>query len=770
MEVNASYSGSCASNKRQGSGYPSLCDRVSLLGSPDTIIIALGTNDSNDSVPIGDFDFDADIDSLDESNFASAYIKGIKMIKSYYPTARVICLMFMAINQEYRNAVKTIANYYGLDYISIPYFESLGDDKHPSYKGMQRIANRLANIERDYAIEESKKSIAQNEEGIDSLNHIIGEPETMPIGITRESVYVGSDGSVKSSTNLYAIYNVEVKADTQIQLTCYTTSSVSPISIFKDDKYYPVVQPNNVSGIHTYFYYVESDCTIAFSGRLGSGSASEKKLVVRKSNLATNELVTSLATKLSPLAYEQTNEVNQIIDGVVSKVSTNTRYIYYRRVLKGEEVVIKGEITNQTKQLEWGLYSEIPTESSVAISFGKTNKVGENSISITIDIDGYLAVAINNYYHIGWGFYKQVSFREYGLDDRGVLYKPSQVKYIPHRGLRNAEIPENTTYSVMFAALYGLKYSECDVRYTSDGIGVVMHDATINRTMYNTDLSAISEDTAIADNTYEVLSEYVYKSTNPTYRTKLQTMREYIDACAQWDICPIIQGSMSDEDLAYCMQRLGDNWICYGGNFAKVREFSNNVLCLTSASYSSVETMVESLKSIGGNVGLSRLYNSELTDEYIAACKNNGFEVMASFAYQHVNTPDAIRRGVTIVLSDNVGKETNKVLASSIFGWDKFSHDGNVVNGKLVLNSNLSYKLSGKGNYKIYAQFEGEGTITLPDYDNTGVYGSLDFPMNNGVFIYTFAQLEDSDFTLRVNKSSDLVLERLIVLFEEVKI
>ena len=42
--------------------------------------------------------------------------------------------------------------------------------------------------------------------------------------------------------------------------------------------------------------------------------------------------------------------------------------------------------------------------------------------------------------------------------------------------------------------------------------------------------------------------------------------------------------------------------------------------------------------------------------------------------------------------------------------------------------------------------------------------------MNNGVFIYTFAQLEDSDFTLRVNKSSDLVLERLIVLFEEVKI
>ena len=770
LEVNASYSGSCVSSNRNSVGYPSLCDRVSLLGNPDTIIIALGTNDSNNEVPIGEFTYDADMDSLDESYFASAYIKGVKMIQQSYPEARIICLIFMDMAQLYRNAIKDIASHFSLECVDIKYFESLGDEKHPSFKGMVYIANRLSNIETDGKIEGLTKASEDSKYSAMRLDSTVGEALEQPLGITHDAKYVGTDGSVKSSTSLYGIYHIDVKAGTQIQFTSYTTSSVAPIAKFDGENYVPLVLGKTESGLYTYTFNVDSDSTIALSGRIGSTSITLKNLYFRVLNFATKDELDSLSLKLIPTMTNESDEVNQIADGVATNVSTSTRHVYYKEVKKGDKIALKGSITNSTKPVEWALYKEIPSESSVAVVYGKVNMLGDNIIYPSIVEDGYIAFAINISYNKNWGMYKITSFSDFELGSAKLAYLPSKIKFIPHRGLRNAEIPESTTYSVMFAALYGLKHSECDVRYTSDGVGVVMHDTTINRTMYNFNLSAISEDVTIVDNTYETLSQYVYRSTNEIYRTKLQTIKEYIDACAQWDICPIIQGSMSDEDLAYCMQRLGDNWICYGGNFAKVREFSNNVLCLTSASYSSVETMVESLKSIGGNVGLSRLYNSELTDEYIAACKSNGFEVMASFAYQHVNIPDAIRRGVTIVLSDNVGKETNKVLASSIFGWDKFAHDGNVINGKLVLNSNLSYKLSGKGNYKIYAQFEGEGTITLPDYNNKGVYGSLDFPMNNRVFIYTFAQLEDSDFTLRINKSSDLVLERLIVSFEEVKI
>jgi hypothetical protein len=245
-------------------------------------------------------------------------------------------------------------------------------------------------------------------------------------------------------------------------------------------------------------------------------------------------------------------------------------------------------------------------------------------------------------------------------------------------------------------------------------------------------------------------------------------MKEYIDACAQWDICPIIQGSMSDEDLAYCMQRLGDNWICYDGNFTKVRAYSQNVLCLTSNSYDSVEAMVTALKGIGGNVGLSRLYNDQLTDEYIAACKENRWEVMASYAYTKQNIPDAIRRGATIVLSDNVGKDTNKILDSSLLGWDKFSHNGTIENGKLKLNAGgwLNYRITKKGNYKVYAKFSGEGRCVLPSYDNSGVLGETAFTMSNGTFIYTFLYLSDN-YTLSIDADTEMVLESLIICYEE---
>lgn len=348
------------------------------------------------------------------------------------------------------------------------------------------------------------------------------------------------------------------------------------------------------------------------------------------------------------------------------------------------------------------------------------------------------------------------------------IYNPSKIKYIPHRGIRNSEIPENTTYSVMFASLYGLDYSECDVRYTSDRVGVIMHDTTINRTMYNADMSEISEDVTIADNSFDELSTYVYKSTNPIYRTRLQTIREYIDACAQWNVCPIIQGSMSDDDLSYCMQRLGDNWICYGGDFSKVRNYSKHVLCLTSASYNSVDAMINALSTIGGNVGLSRLSNSKLTDEYISACKENGWEIMASYAYEHASIPDAIRRGATIVLSDNVGKNTNRVLVSSLKRWDQFNHNVVVENGKLIVsaNQNVSYTIHKKGSYKIYAMFSGEGSIKLPDYNHAGIYGNIDFPMENDVFTYTFSMLEDNAFDINITTSSELTIEKLIIFYE----
>ena len=133
LEVNVSYSGSTASNLVKG-----FSSRVPLLGTPDIIIVALGTNDSGRAVPIGNIDFDAD--TYDLSQFAPAYIKGIKDTISLYPYARIICLAF-DMGSEYQNTIKTIAEHYNFDYIYV------GDisDVHPNKIEMQAVSDKIYN-------------------------------------------------------------------------------------------------------------------------------------------------------------------------------------------------------------------------------------------------------------------------------------------------------------------------------------------------------------------------------------------------------------------------------------------------------------------------------------------------------------------------------------------------------------------------------------------------------------------------------------------------
>ena len=132
IEINASYSGSTASNLSIG-----FSPRVPLLGNPDVIYIALGTNDSGNGVEIGSIDFNAT--EYDLSKFAPAYIKGIQDTLAAYPKAEVICVAFdMGI--DYQNAIHTIAKHYGLKY----YYVGDISDVHPNKAEMKAVADVIS--------------------------------------------------------------------------------------------------------------------------------------------------------------------------------------------------------------------------------------------------------------------------------------------------------------------------------------------------------------------------------------------------------------------------------------------------------------------------------------------------------------------------------------------------------------------------------------------------------------------------------------------------
>lgn len=150
LEVNASWSGSCASNARYnmtylGQHFPDFYDRVSVLGSPDVIFVTLGTNDSGDSVELGEYDFDTVYTDLSESTFRTAYIKGMKALKELYPDAEIVCIA-ERMNPWYMGSIRHIARELGAKFVDIGDYYSPDQDTyrlHPNTKGMRQIASAV---------------------------------------------------------------------------------------------------------------------------------------------------------------------------------------------------------------------------------------------------------------------------------------------------------------------------------------------------------------------------------------------------------------------------------------------------------------------------------------------------------------------------------------------------------------------------------------------------------------------------------------------------
>lgn len=78
-----------------------------------------------------------------------------------------------------------------------------------------------------------------------------------------------------------------------------------------------------------------------------------------------------------------------------------------------------------------------------------------------------------------------------------------------HRGV-GTENPENTLRSLKAACVQGYDAVEVDPEVTSDGVPVLMHDITINRTARNKDGSVIEKQIKVPDLTYKELSGYDY--------------------------------------------------------------------------------------------------------------------------------------------------------------------------------------------------------------------------------------------------------------------
>lgn len=109
------------------------------------------------------------------------------------------------------------------------------------------------------------------------------------------------------------------------------------------------------------------------------------------------------------------------------------------------------------------------------------------------------------------------------------------VRMIAHRGYSSIA-PENTLPAFREAGRYGFWGAECDISPTKDGVWVIMHDETVDRT---TDGKG-----KVADFTLDEIRELTVDSGSNVRRypgTKVPTLVEYLDVCKKYGMHPVIE-------------------------------------------------------------------------------------------------------------------------------------------------------------------------------------------------------------------------------------
>lgn len=115
------------------------------------------------------------------------------------------------------------------------------------------------------------------------------------------------------------------------------------------------------------------------------------------------------------------------------------------------------------------------------------------------------------------------------------------IKSINHRGYYTA--PENTLPAFRLSAQMGFPFVECDVSLTSDGVPVLLHDETINRTARNADGSELTEEIKIGDIAYADLAQYdfgIWKGEQYA-GTPIPTFEEFLVLCKRLGLFPYIE-------------------------------------------------------------------------------------------------------------------------------------------------------------------------------------------------------------------------------------
>ncbi len=204
----------------------------------------------------------------------------------------------------------------------------------------------------------------------------------------------------------------------------------------------------------------------------------------------------------------------------------------------------------------------------------------------------------------------------------------AQTKIIAHRGFSDIA-PENTLIAFQKAIETGADYFELDVHQTKDGILVVIHDKTINRTSSNSKTGKInnlnfSELHSVRVGLSSKFGEEYNNEKIPTLKEALELAKGKIKVCVE------LKADKIENQVVELLNELDmiDQVIVFAFNdksLVNIKKLNPEIKTLFLKSYANIKTL-DFVKEINANaIGVGN--DTKITKEFISYAHKNNIEV-----------------------------------------------------------------------------------------------------------------------------------------------
>lgn len=478
-----------------------------------------------------------------------------------------------------------------------------------------------------------------------------------------------------------------------------------------------------------YEFTVPNDSVyIKIGGRATIGTKVDFVICISDFNIIRSEIereITPISNKINQLEYQSKNVTLLYTTNFIPNIDTINGVIDFGNdpiLVIGHKVYVLRTIhSDSTKYRAVNYISSEESGAGIVIFNKDTKEFGVKVFSSTFADDEVIIGTIRTKY----GSHEFISanfpfkFTVDGLDKVEYSYNAANVyqdaiektsyanlrgnvEVIAHRGVHVGYIPENSLDAYRYAGYLGYDKAETDFCPTSDGILVLMHDRSINRTMKNaSDYSNIAETVNVIDKTYaELKAGYVLASSDERYRRPIPTLEEYFKTCKESGVFPLPEIKTSGITQAHVLEAFNMGCEIMGeGNFGfcsfseALLDYVRTLSDITPLYYIT-GAIVDTVNSISGESRNDK-HNvwypsgSDVTEQSIKAHHEKGIRVVTWTITQN-SYDNQIKLGCDGVATDAIAPNISSLMTvgiKTINGFGDLKTNGTTANNKLTLNN-----------------------------------------------------------------------------------